>query len=319
MTYRIVMSPIQEDHDMWNGLCIALTSKCNMECGYCSRNSSPSKKESLELNRIKKILDLFSKTKPRKTKYLQLTGGEVFMYPKIICVLEYALKLGFVCRIQTNGLLLSEMFKKYPKILSSNRVIIKVSLDGWSPETHGFFRGYKTFYPIVEGVKVALNHNPLVGLKTVICDNNFNDIQKMLDFCLSLKARGWSYNTLMIRGRSKVGTKITELDVAKKLVPIYNQLRYCKLLNGSNIQIYFWMKYAGWEKLPPYFFINFDGDVYVTDHAIEERKIGSIYKDNLADQFDASQVINKLVPTVSCDLLDYVYSNLNVSVKEPNR
>lgn len=319
MKTQIVMEPIIESFDIYRGPVICLTDFCNMKCLYCSRDCSVSKWHHLPLEKVIEIIEFFSKKNPGGQKYVQLTGGEVLVYPDIFTVIEYVLKKGFICRLQTNGLLLKKAVKERPDLFSHPSMVIKISLDGWNRETHGHYRGVETFTPIVKGVESALSINSNVGIKTVVHERNFMEIGKMLDLCNSLGVKGWSYNTLMQRGRAKQGTFVNELAVTKKLVPKYNQLKYCRLLNGSNVQVYHWMNVCGKTSLPPYFFIMNNGDVFVTDKTDPERKIGSVFDTGIENQFCARRVLRRIDLTVSDKVLQYVASHLKVGIEKNKR
>ena len=316
MKRKIVMRPIEEEPDIFNGLAICLTNKCNMDCTYCSRNSGIGRSECLSLQTVLATLDFFNSKRPNQRKYLQLTGGEIFTYPDIFSVIEYAIEKGFICRLQTNGLLLKRAVQKRPELLSSKQVVIKVSLDGWDEHTHGLYRGVETFQPIVAGVKAALSVNPNVALKTVIHEENFDRIGRMLDFCLKIGVKGWSYNTLMKLGRSSKVTAITELMIAEKLVPLYNRAKYCRLLNGSNVQVYKWMQTQRLNCWPPFFFVNYDGRIFVTDKTIDERLVGSVFGRNLEEEFVYNEkTVDLGTLTVSSEVLDYVANHLRVEIE----
>ena len=316
MRTRIVIKPITESFDIYRGPVICLTDFCNMKCSYCSRDCVTEGQRHLPIEKVKEVIAFFSEKKLAGTKYVQFTGGEIFVYPDIFTAIEYALEKGFICRLQTNGILLRKAVKERPDLLSHPSVVIKVSLDGWDKKTNGHYRGAKTFTPTVKGIEAALSVNPNVGIKTVIHERNFIEIWKMLDLCLDLGVKGWTYNTLMLRGRATHGTSVNEIAVTKKLIPKYNQVKYCRLLNGSNVQVYHWMNACGKKSLPPYFFVMNDGDVFVTDRLIPERKIGSVFNTDLDEQFCAEKVLNKVNLTVSDELLRYVSSHLRVEIEK---
>lgn len=319
MKTHIVMKPITESFDIYRGPVICLTDFCNMNCSYCSRDCSVRKQKHLPIEKVKEIIDFFSTKESEGSKYVQFTGGEIFVYPDIFTAIEYALEKGFICRLQTNGMLLRKAVRERPDLLSHPLVIIKVSLDGWDQKTNGYYRGAGTFAPTVKGIEATLSVNPNVGIKTVIHEKNFTGLGKMLDLCLELGVKGWTYNTLMLRGRATHETSVNELAVAKKLIPKYNQLKYCRLLNGSNIQVYHWMNSCEKTSLPPYFFVMNDGDVFVTDRLVSERKIGSVFKAEMREQFCAEKVLHKIDLTVSDEMLRYVVSHLHVEIEKQPR
>ena len=144
MKTRIIMKPISESFNIYRGPVICLTDFCNMSCSYCSRNCSTQKQQHLPIEKVKEIITFFSVKKSSGAKYVQFTGGEIFVYPDIFTAIEYALEKGFVVRLQTNGVLLRKAVRERPDLLSHSSVIVKVSLDGWDQKTNGCYRGEKT-------------------------------------------------------------------------------------------------------------------------------------------------------------------------------
>lgn len=311
------MKPIIEGQGFWGGFSICLTNKCNLLCRYCSRNCGAKKNESIPVENVKQIIDLFYKNNPNGKKVVLFTGGEIFVYDHINEVIKYALDRGFICQLQTNGILLPMFVRERPDIYSDGRLAIKISLDGWNSDIHEKYRGRDTFELVTAGVRSALSINPNIGLKTVVHDSNFPEIRKMLDFCLELGINGWSYNTLMDRGRSKKSTTITEMDLTKKLIPLFKMKKYHRLLNGTNIQTYLWLIATKRRSLSPYCFINNDGGVYVTDRTVNERRVGSIYSSELNSIFTTDmRKVSRLVDlTVESGMLRLVASHFDVEIE----
>jgi len=269
------------------------------------------------LRKVKEIIDLFHHKNPNGKKAMLLTGGEIFVYDYIDEVIEYALNRGFVCQLQTNGRLIPEVVKRRPDIYSNQGVRIKISLDGWNAKTHEQYRGHGTFGPVVIGIKSALSINPNVGVKTVIHEGNLAGIKEMLDFCLEMGVKGWSYNTLMERGRSRSSTSITEMEVTRKIIPLLKKERYRRLLNGTSIQTYLWLIATGRKSLSPYFFINSDGGIYITDKTIPERQVGSIYPKVRSSEFSShrQRVIRRVDLTIESEMLELISSHFRVKIE----
>lgn len=306
------MKNIDEGDSIFRSLSICLTDKCNMSCSYCLRECDVAKRKMLPLESIKKAIDFFVSMEPEKTKYIQLTGGEVFLYPDIYSLIEYILAKGCICRLQTNGLLLRHATLTRPDLIGHPSVVIKASLDGWNERINSKYRGVGTFRPIVIGIESTLTLNKKVAIKTVIHEGNFDGLNRMLDFCMRLGVAGWSYNTLMQKGRSNLATSVSQLDVVKKLIPLFNTSRYCRMLNGTDIQIMFWMFSNGISTRPKYFFINYDGGIYITDRTESSRHTGSIFNDDLKSQF----VLKNIDLTVPWELLSFVGTHLNVEIEK---
>ena len=84
------------------------------------------------------------------------------------------------------------------------------------------------------------------------------------------------------------------------------------MLNGTDIQILFWMYKNKISARPKYFFINFDGNIYITDKVSQSRLTGSIFREDLHSQF----VMRDLDLTVPRKLIHYVGTHLNVEIEK---
>lgn len=309
----MILRPFEEE-SLFTSFTINLTNKCNIFCSYCSRESSSSNQQKLSFAITKRILEYFCiLNNEQKPLFVQFTGGEIFTHDKIFDILKMSLDLGYVVRIQTNGTLLRNLRPSELEILKTPRIIFKVSLDGWNRETHGVFRGENTFSSAVKGIGILKNLGSKFGLKTVVHESNLGSLNKMLDFCLHVESNGWSYNTLILQGRSKKNG-VDEMAVVKKLVPLYNTPKYRKLLNGSNILIYYQFLKQGLSSWPPYLYFNCDGIVSITDKILPERVVGT-FKDASLNDLDricanSSEIISKVRRPMNAEVLKFIGKNL---------
>jgi len=306
-TLKIKPLPVEK---FFTSLTINLTNKCNTYCKYCFRDSKKSAKDEIELKDIKRILFFFQKKQANVIElYLQLTGGEIFLYPNIFEIIKLALSLGYTLRLQTNGLLFNKMNHRQLEIFSSKKIIIKISLDGWNSKIHELYRAKGSFDKVVSGIKIIRKYNKNIAIKTVVQKLNFPQIYKMLDICLDLGARGFSYNILRPEGRGiRIKEPIKEIDVIKKLIPYFNQKKYKFLLNGTNILVYYSMQEPT-AKISKGFYINFDGNIYPTQECNTKQKIGSIFSRNLLKEFDTTKFPN-ICFNAPVDAFEYVKKNL---------
>lgn len=296
--------------DVYSNITINLLDDCNLYCAYCFRDAAPKKEIKLNFVDVKRVLDFFSYKNRGKKTIIQLTGGEIFLHQDIFRIIKYALSLGFLVRLQTNGMFFRNFTCDELKLLSNDNVVIKISIDGWNEETHDLYRGRGTFSKVLGGIELVRSITPRVGLKTVIHKKNFPELHKMLELCLHYEVRSWSHNVLRNSGRCNFDNKITELDVVRKLIQYYNQPRYKYLLGGSNVLVYYLMVVKERKTLPLYFFINSDGDIYLTDDIKQQNKVGSIYGTELDNEFDLERVSNLPKRKISEEALVYVKNNL---------
>jgi pyruvate-formate lyase-activating enzyme/predicted phosphodiesterase len=126
---------------------------CNLACGYCVVASSPrARRRSLGLERTCALVDEAIREGFRE---LYLTGGEPFLEPDIVAMLEYASE-----RIDTVVLTNAMLFRgrrarELERLAGRERLVLQTSLDGARPETHDAWRGEGSFTRTLEGIGLA--------------------------------------------------------------------------------------------------------------------------------------------------------------------
>lgn len=86
---------------MLNDISLEILQKCLNNCLYCSSNSCHNSKTILRLDTIKRIVDdvVFL-----GAKRLCLSGGEPFLHPNIVEVIEYAAQKGLIVDVYSSGI-----------------------------------------------------------------------------------------------------------------------------------------------------------------------------------------------------------------------
>lgn len=161
---------------------LELTYICNLQCPYCYVGSDRNKQE-LTTAEWKSVIDQLP-----FYSLVTLVGGEPLIRQDFIEIFQYASKklLGKV-HVVTNGILLNDeiisAFKKYHLLLLS------VSLDGYG-ETHDRNRGKEGIFDKVvsnlENLKIK-NKKQMVDIKTIVLENNLEDILKLYKLCEKMK------------------------------------------------------------------------------------------------------------------------------------
>lgn len=307
------------DENACNSFTINLTNRCNTWCRYCFQKSGSSGVDCIKTKDIQRILEFFKGKQNGGEKYLQLTGGEPFLHPDIFEIIKLALFFGYTLRIQTNGILLNRMTEEQMIILSSDKILIKISLDGWNVKTHERWRAKGSFVKVISGIRRLRKYNRNIGIKIVVHDLNFPEIYRMLDMCLDLGARAFSYNQLRFEGRAKClgfGHKsIKEREIVEKLLPYFKEKKYQPLLNGTWIMRYYRRILEGSNVLrnPEGFYIDYDGGIYPNQSCSESERIGSIFRGSFSEEFNFNKLIPEEIPVPS-DVLEMVSKFLRSSL-----
>jgi MoaA/NifB/PqqE/SkfB family radical SAM enzyme/predicted phosphodiesterase len=129
---------------------------CNITCRNCYIESSPKNDQLLYISRseVAAYLDEIQRDQ-LKTEEIGFTGGEPFMNPGLIGMLEDCLERGFRALVLTNAM--RPMQRRKEALLDLNerfggRLTIRVSVDHFTVDRHEEERGVGTFKPTLEGL-----------------------------------------------------------------------------------------------------------------------------------------------------------------------
>ena len=130
---------------------------CNLTCANCYIESSPTNDRLayLTLEEVRSYLDEIAHA-GLPTREIGLTGGEPFMNPHIIPIMEAALERGFHVLVLTNAM--RPMMKLTAPLLGlhrryADRITVRVSLDHYTPRRHEAERGDYSWDRTLLGVK----------------------------------------------------------------------------------------------------------------------------------------------------------------------
>ena len=141
---------------------------CNITCRNCYIESSPKNDRLVYINKSEVLTYLDEIVEGGlATEEIGFTGGEPFMNPEIIAMLEACLDRGFKVLVLTNGMrpmqrhkaALLDLDRRYGLLLT-----LRVSLDHYTAERHEEERGPDTFVHALSGLKWLCDH----GFRTSI-------------------------------------------------------------------------------------------------------------------------------------------------------
>jgi len=140
---------------------------CNLSCTYCFVSSGPG----IDRHRLMSRAEVHSRVLealPLGVKEFYFTGGEPFVHPELLEILEDTLAHG-PCTVLTNGTLLTEARIRSLRRLSEGTrysLEIRVSLDGASPAEHDRLRGPGAFARALDGL-LRLERAGLLPIVTI--------------------------------------------------------------------------------------------------------------------------------------------------------
>ena len=127
---------------------------CNLHCTHCFISCSPNN-NSLEMMKKGEIFRYLESAKKLGVKQIYYTGGEPFIHPDILHVLERTLR-DFPTTVLTNGLSLHDkQVDRLKQIFESSRfsLEIRISIDDYVEEYNDAIRGKGTFRRVLAAHK----------------------------------------------------------------------------------------------------------------------------------------------------------------------
>jgi len=129
---------------------------CNISCRNCYIESSPKNDRLVYLTyaEVLTFLDEAERLSPRPSE-IGFTGGEPFMNPEFVAMLETVLARGFRALVLTNAMKPMQHMKSALQDLNrryQGQLTIRVSLDHYQPEKHEEIRGAGTWQSSIEGL-----------------------------------------------------------------------------------------------------------------------------------------------------------------------
>jgi len=140
---------------------------CNLSCTHCFVSCGPGDLHHPLMSRVE-VSARVAEALALGVREFYFTGGEPFMHPEMLAILEDTLEHG-PCSVLTNGTLFTgQRLATLQRLSDASRYALelRVSLDGWSAEQHDRFRGAGSFDRTLEGLR-ALERHGLLPITTV--------------------------------------------------------------------------------------------------------------------------------------------------------
>ncbi len=166
---------------------LAITSRCNSNCMYCSFRSGLSKnKIDIELSTIKRIIDELAEV---GVKVITFTGGEPLLRKDLPEACQYAKEKGMTIHITTNGLLLNKTIATRLNDCGVSNLIM--SLDSLDDSVYSVHRGVSNS-KVLDSLSVLdyfsqLKEDNFCAVTFVVSKKNYKELP---DFIRTIKQKG---------------------------------------------------------------------------------------------------------------------------------
>ena len=193
---------------------VAITSKCNLRCLYCSHFSSPA--EVPEDLPTSEWLTFFEELGRLAVLRITIEGGEPFMRPDLPELIEGIIKNRLRFEILSNGTLITDELAAF--VAGTRRCdSVQVSIDGSKPATHDTCRGEGNFSRAVRGLQNLKRHGLTLTVRVTINRSNVEDLPEVARFLLDdLELPNFSTNSADFLGVCRSQTDKVQLSVAER-------------------------------------------------------------------------------------------------------
>jgi pyruvate-formate lyase-activating enzyme len=175
--------------------CVTLS--CNLKCSHCgSRAGAPRANELTTAECVALIGELAR----AGTKEVVLIGGEAYLRPDWLVLVEEITRHGILCGLQTGARALTEA-----KIEAAARAGLKtvgVSIDG-GPATHDRLRGVKGSHAYaVAAIRNARKHGMMATANSQVNRRNSGEMRQILDTIIEAGATAWQIQLTVPMGNA---------------------------------------------------------------------------------------------------------------------
>lgn len=204
-----------------------VTSRCNARCPFCfyvkNRDGDERFQEELTLDEIERVSSSLG-----NLLWLAFSGGEIFLRKDILDIsrIFYKNNKPAIILYPTNGLLPEIIYENIKAVLEHCRkstVVVKLSIDGLGA-LHDELRGVKNSfekviqtYDLLSGLPYRY-HNFDLGINTVFCSANQNQMGEIIKFVNSMK-RINTHTVSLVRGEiAEEGYKAVDIEKYLKTI-----------------------------------------------------------------------------------------------------
>jgi len=172
-----------------------LTTRCNLSCQHCYAARFADRGE-LDAGQTMGIVQDAARC---GVKHISFTGGEVFLRPDALPLIEYAGQAGISTSLVTNG---SLMTRGLAGELARLNVFVSLSIDGAIESTHQRVRGKETWELVMTAARALREAGARFSTVMAVSRLNQQEVRDYLHLARELGARAGSLIPVMPSGRA---------------------------------------------------------------------------------------------------------------------
>lgn len=223
-----------------NEITIEITQQCPNQCMHCSSLSSTCKTFYLSL---KKIIGLIDDAIGLGCKTINLSGGEPFVHPEIMQIVEHIFKRGLQCYIYTSGICLVEgepetVSTKILGTLKGKVTKYIVNVEASDEKTYNKIMGtsFHGFTMMKQFIRNAVAQGEVVEAHFVPMKPNYMQIPDVVKMCNEMGVSRVSFLRFVAQGRGFDNKKDLLLS-EEELVETRNLMNKCEMNNVAGVRL----------------------------------------------------------------------------------
>lgn len=180
---------------------IELTHKCNLRCLHCYGEYDCKNNDEADLDCVKKFL---KDAKDIGVEIIELTGGDISVYPHLMEVLETCLELKFEnIALLTNGVVLSSDIVDFI-IENKDRFVVQIDLHSLRDEYLAWFTGAKnTVEKIKALIKKLVDNDVVLRVASTITKKNIDELEEIADWLHDNGVKRFAAGPVIKMGRAE--------------------------------------------------------------------------------------------------------------------
>ncbi len=183
-----------------------LTRACNLECVHCLARGGEDVTRELDLPQLLRIVDILEEARVLR---LFLSGGEPFVSPWILPLIERLSETNIYFDLGTNGFDVPEEF--FRNLDTYRLFLVQVSIDGIGDRHDAFRRRKGAFAAAARTIRRLSEAGVDVTISTTATAENLDQIEGIIDFALQTGCAGFKAIGFVAAGRGNANASRLKL------------------------------------------------------------------------------------------------------------
>jgi radical SAM protein with 4Fe4S-binding SPASM domain len=198
-----------------------ITHHCNLNCLHCYSNST-NKKPGVDELTYSEATNIIEQLAEQGVFFIYFLGGEPFMRPDFLDLLDVVASHGMSFLINTNGWFITQELARDLKRLGARQV--RVSLDGSKAETHDALRNMQgSFERVLSAIKYLIDAGiPQVSVVSTISKRNISELEDIID--LAAYAGADNIQCLVVSQSGRGAENFDDLGIDPSSRPVITQI-----------------------------------------------------------------------------------------------